>query len=239
VDCWASCVDGCGGGQSREHYISDGIYDGETITAFGLPWCKDAPLTIGVSAAVAKILCKDHNSALSNFDSEASRLSLFLKKNILNEPLQSNSIRLNGQHLEKWTLKTMLNLGYVGALEPGVSIIPPESLVRILFSDANLAEGAGFYFISGRTSNASFQNGLAWNAIRNVGVPERPIVGMAVTFNGVHFATTVSPIPAEDPLRKMGERRGVDYGSAKIYHRPDNIKFSSRTGGEKRIELAW
>ena len=63
------CLGNCGGGWTREHYISDGIFDGEMVTAFGLHWCKDKPMQIALRTGVSKILCKTHNEALSPYDS--------------------------------------------------------------------------------------------------------------------------------------------------------------------------
>jgi hypothetical protein len=106
MECWASILGGCGGGSSREHYISDGILDGRTVNAFGLEWCKDAPKTIGIASATAKILCKIHNEALSPFDAEASKLSQFLTANVWDDPLKTDTITLSGPFIEKWALKT-------------------------------------------------------------------------------------------------------------------------------------
>src|SRR3954469_10804919 len=102
MECWASCLGDCGEGASREHYISEGVFDGELITAFGLPWCSDHPATIGLGSAVAKILCRKHNSALSDFDGEAAKLSRFLFANIIERPLDEGNVRIQGVRLEKW-----------------------------------------------------------------------------------------------------------------------------------------
>lgn len=73
MECWAATLGTCAGGSSREHYITDGVFEGEMINAFGLPWCSDEPLSIELAAATARILCKRHNKALSDFDNEASK----------------------------------------------------------------------------------------------------------------------------------------------------------------------
>src|SRR5579862_8503717 len=73
MSCWAASLGGCGGGASREHMVSASQFDTETITVQGLPWCRDAPKTIGLASLVAKNLCRDHNKALSPVDKAAMK----------------------------------------------------------------------------------------------------------------------------------------------------------------------
>lgn len=239
-DCWASILGACARGESREHYISDGIFDGESVTAVGLPWCRDEPVTIGMKSAVAKILCGKHNSALSEFDSEAAKLSRFLVNNVLDEPLTESTISLNGRLLEKWALKTFFNLGYIRGLhrEQPNRLDPPAHLVRHLFSNEPVADGAGLYFVTGKVSNQDYGPGLWWNVIQN---PKNlvEIFGMAFTFFGVRFVISITPIRAEEKIAGLGLINGFDYSSAKIIYRPSNIGLTSSTAGLKRIDLGW
>jgi hypothetical protein len=85
-------------------------FDGYVVTAFGLEWCKDAPKSIGVANVTAKILCKTHNEALSDFVGEAPKLSRFLTANIWDNPLKSDRTTLSGALLERWALRRALIL---------------------------------------------------------------------------------------------------------------------------------
>lgn len=239
MNCWASCIGGCGGGQSKEHFISKSIFSEKEIRVFGLPWCKAAPVSIGLGSAVAKILCQAHNNALSSYDSEAQKLSAFLTTSILERPESEEELQVNGRLLEMWALKTMLNLGYLGVLVPNKVQAPPPSLVEQLFAGRSFSEGAGLYFISGKISNETFENGFSWNAIENYGREDKPVVGMTFTFNGVHFALIPIPVQAEKYLRDTGSVRGVDYQSASIRYHPQNITLQSQTGGTKKLILCW
>jgi len=240
LDCWASILEDCARGKTREHYISDGIFDGESVTAFGLPWCRDQPITVGMRSAVAKILCGKHNSALSPFDAEAAKLSKFLVTNVLDQPLAVAAIRLNGNRLEKWALKTFLNLGYIRGLHRGQPnrLDPPAHVVRHIFLDEPVADGVGIYFVTGKISNHAYGPGLWWNAIQN---PKNTaeIFGMAFTFFGVRFVISISPSRAVDKIAGLGQVNGFDYSSAKILYRPPNIGLTSSTAGLKRIDLEW
>jgi len=240
LDCWASLLKDCGKGNSREHYISDGIFDGHPVTAFGLPWCRDKPVTIGMRSAVAKILCGKHNSGLSEFDAEAAKLSKFLVTNVLDDPLAQASISLNGRHLEKWALKTFFNLGYIRGLhrEQPNRIDPPPHLVRHLFLNESVADGVGLYLVTGKVSNTDFGPGLWWNAIQNP-TNKAEIYGMTFTFFGIRFVISIPPIRAEEKIARMGLVKDFDFASAKILYRPPNIGLTSSTAGLKRIDLQW
>lgn len=239
-DCWASILENCARGKSREHYISDGIFDSESVTAFGLPGCRDQPITMGMRSAVAKILCGKHNSALSEFDAEAAKLSKFLVSNVLDKPLAEGALCLNGKRLEKWALKTFINLGYIRGLHRGQPnrLDPPAHIVRYIFLDEPVADGVGLYFVTGTVSNQDYGPGLWWNVIQN---PQNTaeIFGMAFVFFGVRFVISIPPIRAEDKIAGLGQVNGFDYSSAKILYRPPNIGFVSDSAGLKRIDIEW
>ena len=240
MECWASCLGDCGGGPSREHYISDGIFDAEEITVFGLAWCRDKPITVTLGSAVSKILCENHNAALSPYDNEAAKLSRFLSSNVLDNPLRNDAVTLNGVHLEKWSLKTMLNLGYMGALDQPTfrRVEPAETLVRYLFRDAVLLDGVGLYLLSGGLSNESYNTGVSWNAIRNVSAGGE-VAGMTFTLNSIRFVVSAVQERAEEYIRNMGFVAGVDYSKASVCYRPANIVLDSPTAGRKQINLEW
>lgn len=240
MECWASILGDCSGPISREHYISNSIFDGEAVTAFGLSWCKSSPVELGLGSATAKVLCRHHNHSLSPFDAEASRLSRFLSEHVQDRPLESAELRVNGHNLEKWALKTFVNLGYLGALDPveHIRIQPDGLIVRHIFENAPLPGGVGLYFIAGGLSNADFRVGLSWNGIRNLSAGGA-IAAMTFTLNEIRFVISAVPGAAEERLREMGAVNGVDYSHSKIAYRPKNIVLRSPTAGEKMVTIDW
>jgi hypothetical protein len=240
MECWASNLGDCFGGASREHYISDGIFASEAVTAFGLSWCRAEPIQIGLGAAVAKILCRRHNEALSDFDAEAASLSRFLTNNVLNTPLAHDELLVNGPNLERWALKTALNLGYLGALDPDnhSRLCPPPELVRSVYLGAPLPEGGGLYFISGRIANTDFKTGVSWKAVRNQ-TAGGAVAAVLLSFCGIQFAVNLSGGVAEKQLATLGVVDGIDYSSSQIVYRPSDITLQSPTAGSKRIVLKW
>jgi len=238
--CWASCLKNCAKGKSREHYISDGIFDGESVTAIGLSWCRHQPKTIAMGKAVAKILCGKHNSALSKFDAEAAKLSMFLVTNVLDEPLKESAICIDGVRLEKWALKTFINLGFIRGLhrEQPNRLDPPSHLVRYIFGEEPVADGVGLYFVTSKVSNQDYGPGLWWNVIQNPSNLAQ-IFGMTFTFFGVRFVISIPPLKAEEKIAGLGLVNGFDYSQANIIYRPPGIELTSTSAGRKRIELEW
>jgi hypothetical protein len=127
-------------------------------------------------------------------------------------------VSLNGVLLEKWAIKTLLNLGYIGALDPlkNSRIEPPDSLIGCLFDGLDVPDGVGLYFVTGKVNNHDYRNGLSWNSILNRRTGQ--IVGMAFTFNGVHFAVTLIPIRAERLIGRLNSSGVVDYANAKVFY---------------------
>lgn len=244
-ECWASALGDCAKGQSGEHYISDGIFDGASVTALGLPWCRDDQRTIGMRSAVANILCGKHNQELSPFDAEAAKLSAFLRESIHQQPLAAANVRLNGFLLEKWALKTFLNLGYIRGLnrEQANRIDPQDFLVRYLYRDEPVPDGVGLYFVTDKVSNnTNVTHGLWWNAIHDRGQLREgatTVFGMTFTFFSVRFVVNTAIIRAEKKIAAMGKVNDFDFSTAKIIYRPPGISMRSNDAGEKRIELAW
>jgi hypothetical protein len=125
----------------------------------GFPWCLNEPKSIGLSNLVAKILCKKHNSDLSDLDSAA--LDAF---NIFREAIRLNDVRgrikkpalwnvqrfvVDGPLLERWFLKTLINIsfGKDWTIGPGTHAAgtPSRELVEIAFGLRKFENSGGLY----------------------------------------------------------------------------------------------
>ena len=69
--CWAAALGNCGGGISNEHLVSECLFKDQSVFVHGLDWCLDKSKQVRIERLTAKILCKDHNSALSSLDAAA------------------------------------------------------------------------------------------------------------------------------------------------------------------------
>jgi hypothetical protein len=166
--CWAAPLGGCGGGISREHLVSKCVFPDQSIFVKGLDWCLGEPKEVRIETLTAKILCKDHNSALSELDSEAGSafdtIRDFTRTKISREQMPyinwaSKQLTVDSRKLERWCLKTLLNFSFgrnlivgPGTHEPGTV---PLELARVAFGLEEFAVGRGIYmaFRQGETFN--------------------------------------------------------------------------------------
>lgn len=150
--CWAHELSPCGGGMSREHYFTRGLFpDGATLR--GASWCPDQERNLPSSALVTTILCRDHNSQLNELDQAAIDAwelcdDLERMREIRNaRPSNRWSPRwytIDGLKFERWCFKVMTNLLFSGnyrAAEPEWR--PDLRLVRRIFGIEPFAEGCG------------------------------------------------------------------------------------------------
>jgi hypothetical protein len=158
--CWAGSLGGCSQKLSREHLVSAGLFT-EGVEVHGFPWCKDKPVRIGISSLTKKILCEKHNNALSPIDSIGQSafvtMQEFAKLSQVRRRIKTTSwtVRrycIDGCGLERWFLKTLINLcsgaGYPiggGGAIPG---IPSDRLIRIAFELETFETMAGLYLVS-------------------------------------------------------------------------------------------
>jgi hypothetical protein len=160
--CWAKCLGNCSQKMSREHTISQGLFNTDEIMVQGFPWCLDEPKCIGLANLVKKILCTAHNNALGELDDAAKRAF-----DVFREAVRLNNVRqkikrppvwnvkrltIDGPQLERWFLKTLINLSFRGQWTIGVGAHLAGSvsseLVETAFGLRKFEPGAGMYTIA-------------------------------------------------------------------------------------------
>jgi hypothetical protein len=159
MDCWAECLGDCSDEQSREHIVSESLFLNETIDVTGFPWCKTTK-RIGIANLTAKILCRHHNSQLSPVDDGGAKaFAAFREMNRVSEMRRRLRSRFNsvGRHhidgplLERWLLKTLINISYKGdkGIGRGSTVLgkPTDELVRIAFGLEPFRGRAGLSFV--------------------------------------------------------------------------------------------
>lgn len=165
--CWAAVLGDCSKKMSREHTVSRSLFVSDDIMVQGFRWCLTEPKKIGLASLVAKILCEKHNNGLSELD--AAALDAF---NVFRECIRLNNVRgklkrqpmwnvkrltIDGPRLERWFLKTLINLSFGGEWSIGRGSHPvgavSEDLVEIAFGLRRFQDGAGLY-VSGRTGES-------------------------------------------------------------------------------------
>jgi hypothetical protein len=134
---------------------------GNDVSVIGFKWCKTQSKKIGLSSLTAKILCARHNSLLSDTDNAAmaafdalrqcQRLSGDIEKG-LRQFTPVIKFEINGIALERWMLKTLINITLVTesavpwANRNGNSTDLPNYLVRTAFGQEVFGKPRGLYF---------------------------------------------------------------------------------------------
>ena len=171
--CWAASLGDCEGKISREHLVSQALFPGGNITVSGLRWCKDGSKTVGLAALTGKILCQKHNSELSELDTTVKRafeafdesMQLFqLRSKLQGRRWTIKTFTIDGVLLERWFLKTLINLNHEGPWIIGEGSHPPglpnDELVRIAFGKAMFREKAGLYTAAHDGEQVTLRQGL-------------------------------------------------------------------------------
>ena len=215
--CWARSLGDCGGGLSGEHVVSNGLFDGGMIEIVGGPWTEGDLRTFGRNQLKRRILCRKHNSALSPVDQEGIRTFRAIRR--LDDTLaasrgRAQGVKLHhrvvGPTLERWFLKTAINLFVVGGgaktWEGGARPSdPPSWLVRATFGHETLAPPRGLYNWAGDgvgakvalTGEVSFAPFYLHDSV---------LVGARFSFHGLSFLVWFSGAPLPWPRLRVFHR---------------------------------
>lgn len=192
--CYAKHLGRCNG-KSAEHYISKAIL--EVIGPFeirGLPWLKQGESkVVSVNALTASVLCRYHNSLLSDFDSEAARFISHLKlidskETALELEQVPEKFIVDGLKLEKWFLKTFCAVTASGNYlvdGNGYGSLPiSEYSVNLLFRNDPWKVGIGLYAAWGNRDKVDAFKGISFDPVTARSGTHATIVGLDVHFWG-------------------------------------------------------
>lgn len=146
--CYANILGNCDSKMSREHYISEAIFNlmsGVSFIVSGFPWQKrDSAQRLMKSNLTARVLCRKHNSELSSIDSSAQRFFETIYhctrggiQGIID--VSQLSFNFDGRDLERWLLKVACGAiasGNYGGKDRTV----PREFVEILFGQRSWPE---------------------------------------------------------------------------------------------------
>lgn len=208
--CWATCLGECSDKMSREHLVSASIFPQGQIRVQGFPWCMNEPKEIGISELTARILCVRHNNDLSPVDDaglaafgvfkEIRRLS-----NVRNtmKPRRWNVVKyqIDGPMLERWFLKTLINISCDGEWPIGraseVPGRPHDKLVKIAYGREEFENRAGLYFLAKPGMRIESADTILFSPL----VKERHhIEGGLFTFRGQGFLLYLESEGPPEPL---------------------------------------
>lgn len=155
--CYANILNNCDGGISKEHYISHNILktfeENKSVKIMGLPWIAQNTFSlISPDSLTAKILCVNHNSALSTLDNEMGRFMKTIKNfdsDFISQNPQNDFTIFSGEDIERWMLKTICdfiaskNIAKNGKKE---ELIIKNEYLDIIFNNKDLPKFWGLYF---------------------------------------------------------------------------------------------
>lgn len=162
--CWAKALGGCSNKLSREHLVSAALFPGKyPVDVFGFPWCNGETKRIGLANLTSKILCTFHNNSLSPLDIVAGNAfqafndsAALANKRVItaSSKFKIRHFHINGHLLERWLLKTLINLSYgseyfIGRGAQSVDT-PDETLIKICFGLEHFSGKSGLYLASRR-----------------------------------------------------------------------------------------
>ena len=224
MKCYATQIGNCGGGLSKEHYISASVLKiaGSSIEIAGFPWQqRDEVSRLSVSALTARILCKHHNEQLSSLDAVAKHFLIGLKATsdeITQGELSHSTFQLSGLDLELWFLKVL-----IGVLSMRRIDVPP-TWVNILFRRESWSEGSGLYFF-GAPGEARWRFQLVrMILVKLTGDPAR-IAGAKFGIGGLAM------------LLSFGTPRFAECGMESLY-RPKSLTFE-KNAKQNTFNLDW
>jgi hypothetical protein len=201
--CWAASLGGCHEKISGEHIVSQGLFDENMLMVQGLPWCLDKPKSIGKANLTRNILCKHHNSELSILDAAAlqafnvfreSTKLMNARNGIDARSLTVRRMSINGPLLERWFLKTFINvaIGQPLIIGPGDHKVgtPSLNLVEVVFGRRELQAPAGLY-LSGQAGENVVSEDRVGLVTKSEG---NNLVASAFNFRGCRFFLSLLPI---------------------------------------------
>jgi hypothetical protein len=246
--CWARSIGGCSNKLSGEHIVSQSIFESEQLTVQGLAWCKDAPKTIGLSSLTAKILCREHNSELSELDSAAGNAIRVIRQAEQLEKVRRSlkpqfwtvvRSRIDGPKLERWFLKTLINVTYENDFQigtgPQAKGIPSADLVEIAFGRKRFTAYEGLYvvgYVGQRVVQSdSFQ-------LLTLMTKEGALFGGIFLFRGFRFLLSLS----DQQITKLPSGvalPGDDWTGAHFNHHNQAIRMKIGKYLSQVIEMTW
>lgn len=206
--CWANLLQDCEGVISREHTISKTIlrsFDGTKINVIGLPWCEDKAKQVGIEALTTKCLCKEHNSKLSGIDAAAGHAFNTLKKlgiernNTPNNKFKKVTFSINATALERWLLKTLINILYDDEYYIGHGSNqlgrPSEHLVKVAFGLEPFRKNNGMYVAAKLNGTLKCEDIVQFSPI----IKDEFIYAGMFSFRGILLFLDISP----DGIKKI------------------------------------
>ena len=247
--CWAYELGDCRGKITQEHTISQGVFLEGAVKVQGFHWCKSEPKEIRRERLTRGILCDTHNNELSHVVDPAAvaamgffRGEIVLTKARAAIPPRRWTVerkKLGGYFLERWFLKTLINLSFNGPYKVGRESEqfgkPSLRLVRAAFGRDVLRARAGLYGLGHVGQNLEIGDGVRTMSLLDA---DGVLVGALFNLHGYRFAIWLEEeglarVPALPPF--PGENRTQQ----EAIHHLRAIRFMVLGNLSHVLQLQW
>lgn len=236
--CWANTLGGCDG-MSGEHVFSNSIFKAGCdcpIIVEGVKRIREGAPTFG--AEKSNILCRHHNSLLSPSDETIGKIARFQAE--ANDKDFQRSIIVEGELLERWILKTVINNTVAGWAAP-VKWHPSPELTRAIFGLERVPDKLGLYSVDGVDPNHRSSGGVSFTPIYTTMPQGKILAGAYISVHGMplfaslHYALSELLESGHIPhLTTHFSPNGLKH----LYH-PGAIAISRKEGDPVFIGLSW
>jgi len=229
--CYARVLGDCSTQLSREHLVPKAILKQfGNLLIRGLPGAREgSAVGVGPNALAARVLCRAHNSALSEIDSQGTRffqtLDSFRRRAL--HPSDRDLALFSGPDVERFILKCGIAfcasglLGFKTANER-LPWVPPSYWVQLLFGRADWKPGCGLSLWGGAGHRFEQRRSVLLEPMAAHGVDG--VAGLRLAPHGMDFVLAVDRVLSVE---------GADLPP--LAYRPGSIAFNKRL----EIMLTW
>ena len=252
MKCYASSLGDCSDKQSKEHYISKGIWRNEEVTFDGFRWTPDGPRKLPVLSVAAKILCTVHNPALSYLDAVFQRLfetgAKFHNNQYERGKLKRSAIwKTDRATFDGYDLERLFAKIAVGAMqnEPSVKwhhsgtdpIDSPKEIVEVIFGLRRFERPMGMYLVNAVGDTIINEDRVTISTLLHPA--SNGVIGALIGIRHWQFFINMSDIdPANYEMESIsGKQVGLN-GSEAIY-RVETINFNAGGKLSGKITIDW
>lgn len=220
---------------SKEHLISKSLFPEKNIYVAGFEWCKFSEKRIGINALQRKYLCAKHNNDLSPTDETA-------KNSITAFATGNSESPLNGPLLERWLVKTAVNLSIGGNDHIGCGMAeskpswPNPYLLAVAFGNEVLSAKMGAYFLVPDRQYVYRANEILVSPISRDGC----IGGFLFGLKGQFIFLNLYPGHAPPSIHAIAPKLlPEEIGTAQLVYRPESLKVHIEGCAEGEIQIQW
>lgn len=221
--CWAECLGDCKGPLTLEHIASAAIFEGETLTSYGMHWAKEG-ITLKKSKLGSHMLCKHHNETTSHLDACAGKLAAALrdywrsKRNVV--------LTLKGEEFERWSMKLLTNMMTCGWFFPHKTM-PPPFLVECVFGRRVVDPHAGLHSLLDFKHRCT-PNNFSFMPLATAKAHKLEVRGIVFNFQSLLFGFFPRCGNHKVFLNNLGNTQGYDLAKARLLRHPRELKFERR-----------